>query len=222
MTGYEPSTLYIRQSAVVNLRVFRLSEVVRTILQSHHSLSTQRLAHRITGLLVTSALVEAQRPLAFQAAGKRSRLAPFVAGDAFHVVHKQPPVSLGPLILLNHQIVDVEMAPVVEVDVDGNASQGDDLFGLVTHRELTVPIVDHFGEQHPVASFLERRVQLTKYRQRFSTLCWRAQLNYLHRSPPSTRCWLNCEDPTPPGPEEWECSPVRQAKGRRIRLGLCE
>jgi hypothetical protein len=66
------------------------------------ALSTQRLAHRITGLLVTPALVEAKRPLAFQVAGKRSRLAPFAAGDAFHVVHKQRPVSLGPRILLNH------------------------------------------------------------------------------------------------------------------------
>src|SRR5215204_7023095 len=119
---------------------------ISTRLSSSHNpanatnLSTQRLAHRVTGLLVTSSLVEAQRPLAFQVAGQRSRLAPFVAGDGFHVVHKQPPVSLGPGVLPHHQVVDVEVTPVVEVDVDGHARHGDDLFGLVTHCELTVSV----------------------------------------------------------------------------------
>src|SRR5215203_2678696 len=125
---------------------------ISTRLSSSHNpanatnLSTQRLAHRITGLLVAPALVEAQRSLAFQVAGKRSRLAPFAASDAFHVVHKQIPVSLGPRTLPHHQVVDVEVTPVVEVDVDGHARQGDDLCGLVTHRELTVSVVEHLGE----------------------------------------------------------------------------
>jgi hypothetical protein len=38
------------------------------------------------------------------------------------------------------------VTPIVEVDVDGHPRQGDDFVGLVTHRELTVFVVDHFGE----------------------------------------------------------------------------
>src|SRR5918994_817364 len=45
------------------------------------ALSAQCLAHRVTGLLVPSAFIEAQRPLTLQTARQRGGLAPFAAGD---------------------------------------------------------------------------------------------------------------------------------------------
>src|SRR5918997_258461 len=94
------------------------------------ALSAQCLAHRVTGLLVPSALIEAQRPLALQTARQRGGLTPFTAGDAFHVVQEQLPVSFGPCPLRHHKIVEVEVAPVVEVYVDGRARHGNEFSGL--------------------------------------------------------------------------------------------
>src|SRR5918992_292630 len=104
------------------------------------ALSAQCFAHRVTGLLVPSALIEAQRPLTLQTARQRGGLAPFAAGDAFHMVQERLPVSFGPCPLRHHKIVEVEVTPVVEVDVDGRTHHGNELSGLVAHRELAISV----------------------------------------------------------------------------------
>jgi len=54
------------------------------------------------------------------------------------------------------------VAPVVEVDVDGRTRHGNELSGLVAHRELAISVSHHLFQQSRVAIFIEGRVQFAE------------------------------------------------------------
>jgi hypothetical protein len=107
--------------------------------------------------------------VAFPAAGQGDVAAPLLAGHPLDVPQQPLAVSLRAGVLGHGEVVDVEVAAVVEVGQLLDSCNGDETI-LLADREHPVARGAHLGDELAVAPFVEVVVELTDHRKRLLEL----------------------------------------------------